>query len=988
MVNKDTTFGAMSRQRKSSLPIVIPTNNKSSYNNTGYGKSQNDAVEVKNIRHVADEYYGDNDDDEDNYDGDNNDFITFQAPSIETSPVPKYTRNLIQKNRKTSVIFSSKPSQFFNNVKKKKSSSGVSSSSSDNNFPLHSLSDRDETAFEDDRKISDISIEELSSNESSPAVSRRSSNKKLSETQKEDLGYSSMREKTLPKNTSAYHLNLTNKLKESTSKKIGLWNEKINTQQKADSQNRSIYSMHGGQRRRSKKVSSAVAQKNVDEEPRLFNRRNTDPFVTDYEEKLKSPELQKNKSRRSLSEKVSSFFGKKKSQDQLNVITPKKRSSTLVVPEPEKLEEQVLVEEEQPRSRKPSRKISQNLQITAQQVSQLRKCSRSSKENEERKLSFAEIQRKFSSTANPPFRHRGNLVDQSTQTCESNHGHDTKTLPDTVTSYFKKFSFQEKPSPPRTRRSSLPVTMGFTRESPFEDEGFTPFEPYSTITEYGEAPTPPVSTRSKSACRCNFEPGTENMFIEQIRRQNDDKNMQRRTVLEENLGFDNDPMIDEEDEDGFDDFDNKNENTSDDPVSLPSWQKQSMAALATVEKTRRLSFNPPPTQPPTKKPLRRNKSHDIKRKQSMSHNISNPPWYQNEMPITPDICIDALSATTQSVDEASLCQSMSEGHDDQPTRVSVIHRPDLSQITLEGDEFNLDNRSFHTLEDLKNEKVMLTNKARLSVTKDSEYNKSDSDKMDDDDFEDQFEQNFDNGAFCTEESTPVIDFKITEPQQTSQRRRKFGVMHLHALDNLPQRRRSVYQRDMNQTMSNSLDFLEPSGNSFGRKMSTAFGSIAHPFLQFDRSDDIEIVSDQNTLNVIVDSYDALNMDIDIASGTSCISPVPQISDTTSKSNFVLFHRNHLDNLDEEEQDATTTTATTVSSRNSTVVQPTSPGEFNSPQQLDEDFENAVGFLERKKREMLKASESTKEHVDSPKSRRKGKPVVYPFMYLILDIYCG
>ena len=981
MVNKDTTFGAMSRQRKSSLPIVIPTNNKSSYSNNPH----KDAVKVKNTRHVADEYYGDNDDDEDNYDGDNDDFTTFQAPSIETSPIPKYARNMIQKNRKTSVIFSSKPSTFFNNVKKKKSSSGVSSSSSDNNFPLHNLSDRDEKAFEDDRKISDISIEELSSNESSPAVSRRSSAKKLSETQKEDLGYSSMREKTVPKNTSAYHLNLTNKLKESTSKKIGLWNEKINTQQKIDSLNRSIYSLDGGQRRRSKKISSNVPQRNLEEEPRLFSRRNTDSFVTGYEEKLKSPDLVRNKSRRSLSEKVSSFFGgKKKSQDQSNVIIPKKRSSTVVAPEPEKVEEQVVVvvEEDQPRSRKPSRKISQNLQITPQQVTQLRKCSRSSKENEERKLSFAEIQRKFSSTVNPPFRHRGNLVDQSTQTCESTQ--DSKT--DSRASDFKKYSAQEISASPslRTRRSSLPVTMGFTRtQSPFEHEGFTPFEPYSTITEYGEQPIPPVATRSKSACRCNFEPGTENMFIEQIRKQsnnnpnsnnnnNNNNNMQNQTVLEEDLNFDNDPMIDQEYEEGFDVFDKKNENTSDDSASLPSWQKQSMAALATVEKTRRLSLNPPPTQPPTKKPLRRNKSHDIKRKLSMSHSISNPPWYQSEMPITPDIRIDALSATTQSVDEASLCQSMSEGYDDQPTKISVIHRPNLSQLTFEDDhEFNHDNRSFHTLEDLKNIR-------RLSKTNDIEYDESDSDEMDDDDFEDQFEQYSDNDEIRTEESQPVVEYKITEPQQTNQRRRKFGVMHLHALDNLPQRRRSVYQRDMNQDMSNSLDFLDPSGgNSFGRKMSTAFGTIAHPFLQFDKSDDIEIVSDQNTLNVIVDSYDALNMDIDIASGTSYISQVPQIPDNTViKSNFVLFHRNHLDNLDEEEQEAMTSssTITTPSTRNSNVVQPTSPN-INSPQppQLDEDeFENAVGFLERKKREMLRTSASTKEHVDSPKSRRKGK----------------
>ena len=951
MVNKDT-FEVMSRQRKSSLPIVIPTNNKpplynNARNNT-YDDQQNDGG--KNLRNVTDNdvYYGDNDDDEDNY-GDNDDFITFQAPSVDTSPVkhePRYTRNLIQKNRKTSVIFSSKPCTYFNNVKKKKSSSGVSSSSSDNNFPLHTLSDRDEGAFEDDRKLSDISIDELSSSESSPSVSRRTSAKKLSETQREDLGYSSMREKTTPRNTSAYHLKLSNKLKESTSKKIGLWNEKINTQQKADSQNLSIYSLHG-QKRRSKTSSSNI-EKNVDEKSKTIGRRSTGTFVTNYEEKIKSePKI---KTHRSLSEKVSSFFGKK-SQDQSNVLL-KKSSSTLVVPEPEKVEEQV--EAELPRSRK----ISQNLQITTQQITQLRKyseCSRSSKDDE-RKLSFADIQRKFSSTFTPQSRQRVNLVDQSTQTDVNNRlmVHFITNNPELSDSPFSSAHRTTSPTL-KTRRRSLPVAMGYKQRLSSDSEGFSPFEPYSTITEFEEQP----ATRSKSACRCNFEPDSENIFIEQIRRQHTNPSSPRtkqeergvkQTVFEEDcMEFDDFPMVSEEGEETFDYFDHENDSRdiSDEPVSLPSWQKQSLAALATVEKTRRFSFNPPP--PPTKKPLRRNKSHDDKRKRSISHNLLNPPWYQNEMPITPDFRINALS-TNQSVEETSQTQSMSESFEDQSARVSVIHRPDLSQIEFKNIDLNfprnLEKKSFHTLEDLKNENVMLSNKVRLSVTKYSDYNTNEDDN--DDHLKDQYEEAVDD-ELRNEEPKPMLKFKITEPQPTgNQRRRKFGVMHLHALDSLPQRRRSVCQRDMSQELSNSLD-LEPTSNSFGRKMSTAFGSIAHPFLQFDKSDDIEIVSDQNTLNVIVDSYDALNMDIDIASGTSYITSVPQDLDKNTSSTIVLFHRNHLDNLDEEEQESTAIAA-------------------DSPQ-MSEDFENAVGFLERKKREMLRPST---KNVDSPISRGKGK----------------
>ena len=1002
MVNQDN-FEAMSRQRKGSLPIIIPINKRStSYNNArnntydtqqydGEGDNTTNNTLLRNNSN-NDVYYGDDDDEDDE---DIDDFITFRAPSVEPpSPVkhepPRYTRNLIQKSRKASVIFGSKPNTFFNSVKKKKSSSGVSSSSSDNNFPLHGLSDRDEGAFEDDRKISDISIDELSSSESSPSVSRRSSGKRLSET-KEDLGYSSMREKTVPRNSSAYHLNLTNKLKESTSKKIGLWNEKITSQQKADSQNRSIYSLHGTKRR-----SKTTIEKNETPEeppPTSFSRRNTGTFVTNYEEKLKTePKI---KTRQSLSEKVSSFFGKKKSQDQSNTLTnsSKKRSSTLTVPEPEKVvekseievnvdqpseiqiceNEDVLDDEEKTRSRRPSRKISQNLQVTTQQLTQLRRfseCSRNSKDDE-RKLSFAEIQRKFSATIAPSNRQRVNLVDQSTQTEVSNrlmvHNVNNPQLPRNVSEVF-----QPKAISPtlKLRRSSLPVSMGYPHAVVKEYEGFTPFEPYSTIDEFDEH----VPTRSKSACRCNFEPDTDNMFIEQIRREqtkpSHDNNKREGSVKqtlpeEDDMDFDNEP-INQVGEEAFDYFQNNEDNEEggedddDTTVSLPSWQKQALSTKTTVEpKTRRFSFNPPPTHSLPKQPLRRNKSHDLDRKRSICYNILNPPWYQNTMPITPDIFVNALS-TSLSYDETSHSQSLNESYDDHPSKVSVIHRPDLSRISLdlEGTGFNLnelEKKPFHTLEDLKEGNLLLySDKPRSSTIhkqESRERSKSNVAKKDEEDVnQEHWDQDQDKeliepmqrprkGSMVLELNVPGQQDEGSSPTcGGNQRRRKFGVMHLHALDSLPQRRRSVYQHE--------------------RKTSTAFGSIAHPFLQFDQSDDIEIVSDQNTLNVIVDSYDALNMDIDIASGTSFIKSVPRAPDNNiTNSSVVLFQHNHLDNLDEEEQE----------------VEPRRSLQHQQQQQIagGEDFENAVGFIERKTREMLRTSQSTKEHIDSPKSRRKG-----------------
>jgi len=215
-------------RRKVSNPIPI-TYNQPNMENNSY-----------NNRNKVGHY----EEDEDNNDCPAHDIVPLRQPvAPKTSIENRYTRNLIinSRNRKTSVVFGQKPSSYFENVKKKKSSSGVSSSSSDNNFPLTSFNEKEEVDLI--RKCSEFSLDEISSNDTSPAGSRKTSEKKLSDT---DYGYSSLKEKRTPKHSSVYHKELTKKIakngKDTTSSRIGLYENRISTEQKSSF---SVYDRRG-----------------------------------------------------------------------------------------------------------------------------------------------------------------------------------------------------------------------------------------------------------------------------------------------------------------------------------------------------------------------------------------------------------------------------------------------------------------------------------------------------------------------------------------------------------------------------------------------------------------------------------------------------------------------------------------------------------------------------------------------------------------------
>eukprot|EP00111_Clytia_hemisphaerica_P006236 TCONS_00018061-protein len=1038
MVNKDTFEKTTKPQRKSSVPIVIPKNNGRKYN--GFNSLQPDyeksftrkITPTRKISNPVDvpmifdrkrsEINYDNDTNENSYD---DEFISFDASHIQdnqtknTELTKNYTRNLIQRNRKTSVMFNSTRSttHYSENVKKKKSSSGVSSSSSDNNFPLHThFTGHSETPFEDDRKFSDISIDELmSSTDSSPAVSRRSSSKKLSDISREDLGYSSMKEKArVPKTSSTFNSNLNNKLgRQSTSKKIGLWTDKINSQQKANNETSTIYSLRDKKKRTSKKESNAqdkINENNKSNESdgldkiKPARRRNT-TITSDETERIEKIEPRP-KVHRSISAKVSSFFGKKRSRDVTNNSTGeeaiKKKISASVQPVEE------TVTEEKPKSQPPSRKTSQHLQLSSQQVTQLRRQSETNNryKEEERKLSFVELHRKFSANTPAPQRRRTSaantqLVDQSTQTVDmatqtiNNKLHYLQIVNNQHFNNTKSLS----PSPPKERRRSLPMRMFGSTNYDF-GEKFSPLEPNSTIPESELID----QRKSRSViCRCgNYtlecnDNKKHDIGLNTIDDVNDDWG-----IAEENEDIDDEDDLDFGTSGPDSDFNTEISDTglpswqrqaklsyqkeefggvsssegntdlseSEEPSSLPSWQKNALAndVRKTSKPRRKFSYNPQPTQP-IKKPLRRNKSHEIN---SINHPLSNAPWYQDETPVVPNIRTTALS-TSLSQDETETTSqscSASEAVDDQP-KVSVIHRPDLSQIALQRERSYYDDhndglddfdkpteKNYVNLKDLKNApNIDLTsNLEAISL-----------DPLDP--LEDQIRSRantFDNNM-PNEFRNMVPELPATLPRQ---RRRKTGIVHLHALDSLPQRRRSVYQRDTSE-ISNSFDGVAEPSSSLSRKISTAFGGGFPHFMQDDANDsgptrkmstafaampyphlpeEVELVSDQNTLNVIVDSYDALNMDVDIAGGTSGMASVQPFDN----NNIHLLYRQQLDNLEEEEQDQEIMT----------------PTAGTTPPFSEDSYQNMSGFLEKRRRELLVKSDATREHASSPQTNRK------------------
>jgi len=423
-------------RRKVSNPIPITYNQPNMENNSYNNRNQ----------------VGHYEEDEDNNDCPAHDIVPLRQPvAPKTSIENRYTRNLIinSRNRKTSVVFGQKPSSYFENVKKKKSSSGVSSSSSDNNFPLTSFNEKEEVDLI--RKCSEFSLDEISSNDTSPAGSRKTSEKKLSDT---DYGYSSLKEKRTPKHSSVYHKELTKKIakngKDTTSSRIGLYENRISTEQKSSF---SVYDRRG--RKKQPKTEEKLDDRN----------RSTDTFnwKDGFHKRSKSmrerspdrSSVKTEKIKRSISEKIVASLFTKKNKNQGTNFTDNNNKVTHPTSKPSltsKLSNaNKIVESLKP----PIRKLSQTISPSA-----ARRKSTSSRHSDERKLSFAEIQRKFSATTFEP-RRRGSsnveLVDQSTQTDIGQRSFVTNT-PQQFTPYQNQPSSPPKPS----RRRTLPYNYMLT----------------------------------------------------------------------------------------------------------------------------------------------------------------------------------------------------------------------------------------------------------------------------------------------------------------------------------------------------------------------------------------------------------------------------------------------------------------------------------------------------------------------------------------------
>lgn len=771
--------------------------------------------------------------------GEENSYILLSEQStIKTNS--KIINNIRNDNRsrKISTVLTSRPYMPLNITKKKKSSSGISSSSDDSNFQ-HQLG-----VFQDAyRKRSDESMEEISSLGSSPQ-----SPKKLSQDdgkKKIDLGYCS------PKISSSenFHATVTKELsgKEKKESLIGLF-EQISTTGIQESKVNSIYEFRKNKRRsavaKQLQVTGNVRKRLSMPNTTSENASNNENNVTNEDKKIASYNPQ-------------SHENEKDNRRRTQTLNPGNNcdSKKILTDNTDMCNGDVSLEAPPPPQRRisstafePRRRVSsmtlEELNITVDNNKEIQVSSSNYYKDTSKELSELLLSSSIPSN-NIPKRRFSSIIPADSKKLMKN---EPKRRFSSALHYLHNeecqaptfHELQLRFSPNDVRQNSIDVTeerkYGFISTidksnnifvAQIQNEKAQPSfeEDISDNNDYNNSeilsPTtlfdiPNISSSDKICRRYSYNPPHDSYTNSKqaVRKNNsldlpNDRKLRRTSLTAlQNVPW-GDKRLSREAQ-------LCRENTIDECSEPTASSKDySSDGTSTISTLSRQSMNGEGMNP-------------------NSYNVFNyPTFYDNEVPVSPEYRTFARSLS--SLDNESSGDE-SDGDDQAVQRPSVIHRPNVKlKCKADNGSDTSSNCNYRTLKEVDSKTLGIQSKSSIASSFDSDYP---------------------DYLYRSRSNTQTT---IDEPKAPAKdRRRKYGITHITALENIPKRRISLMQEhaysDRGSCDDQDSQYQE---NSLTRRFS-AYAGLAHPLVTFQDEKDTEVLSDQKTIDVIFDSLDALS----------------------------------------------------------------------------------------------------------------------------------
>lgn len=821
--------------------------------------------------------------------GEENSYILLSEQSTNVANLKIGHLNYENRTTKAPTV-STKPYMSLNMTKKKKSSSGVSSSSDDSNFQ-HQLG-----IFQDTyRKRSDESLEEISSLSSSPQSPKKTSHDNGKK--KIDLGYYSPKIKN-SSSSENFHSAVSKKLsnKEKKESLIGLF-EQISTAGIQESKATSIYEFRKNKRR------SAIV-KNLQDKGNFRKRLSMPNSTTEQEESsindedkrrssLNPPKhINENDKRRS-----NSFQGKtltdilpnttesddsKKNVSSENISSqPPQRKISTTSFEPRRRVSSMTLEELNIINVKKDAELNDTNyhKDTSKELSELlgssiaatkkpmRRFSSHIPSNYNKLLQKTEPKRRFSS-ALPCVRHEfssggGEYQQPSFQELQSRFSelfspNNTKEIIEDVS---EEREYDIVSTIDKTNNIFVAQIENEKSQSMLKDIEVSECGDVDNLVNQSNSSTP----IDDNCRRYSYNPPGNIDTRQPVRRNNSldlpNERKARRTSL---TALQNVPWGDKRLSREAQIF-NRQKTIDECAESIASSKDQYSDDTSTISTLSTLSTLSTVSRKGNRNKENQNLNH--------THNIFTFSSHSNnEMPVSADCRISLKSVSLNGGDESS--DDESDSDDQAMQRPSVIHRPIMkikNESAETGSDTSTSDCNYRTLKEVNNRILGIGRPSSIVSSIDSDYP--------------------DNLSRSRSTTATTIDEPIIPAKE---RRRKYGITHITALENIPKRRISVMQEyafSDRGSCDEQDSYLQE--NSLTRKFST-YAALAHPLVTFQDERDTEVLSDQKTIDVIFDSLDALSSVESPSSDCDSDNPFPSMNNLHEP-----FRKTMLPNLDEE-----------------------------------------------------------------------------------------